>query len=113
LANSRSCGVDLKFQLSVLRLAGFYLLIQRVQRRFRSVDVQLKICGINFKQEIAALYELIVSHIDLDDWTGNARRNSNYVRPGYCVVRPGMSLIEVPGSQAQPHRQTNYDQAQD
>jgi hypothetical protein len=60
----------------------------------------LKVSRIDFKQKVAGLDELIVRDVDLNDWTGNTRRNADQVGPGNRVVRAGMSLIEVPRRQA-------------
>src|SRR6516165_10640673 len=92
LADGRFRGFDLVFQLSVLSLGDFDLLIYGIQSGFRPVNIELKVCRINLEQKIAALYELIVTYIELDDRTGHARCNSDYVRPGYCIVSSRMSF---------------------
>src|SRR5215469_707928 len=113
LAHRRFRSLNLVFELSILRFGDFYLLIQRSQSRFRPVNVQLKVCWINFKQKIAALYELIVRDADLNDRTGNTRCNADEVGPGYCIVSPRMSIIVIPCLQAEDHRQNEYGQAED
>jgi len=61
-------------------------------RFFQSVLIRLL---INFEQEFALFYELIIAHMQPDDPAFDLRRNSNEVREHFGVVGPWIVIRSV------------------
>jgi hypothetical protein len=89
-------GFYLELELGVLRSRHFDLLVETRERGFCLFQAEPVILGVNFEKHVSRSHSLIVLHIELDDLTSHARRNSNDVCPHDRVVRSWMVLDDIP-----------------
>ena len=106
-------GLDLKFQLRVLRSRHLDLLVEGPEGRLSFLQSQFVIGGINFEEHIAGSHRLIVLHVELDDLASHARRNADDICPCDGIIGAGMMLDDSPDAEGQYNRSNNRRDADD
>ena len=80
----------------VLRASDFYLLVQRCKRGFRFIQCLLIIGRIDFEEQIALFYQLVVLDGEFNDLAAGAWNDSDDVRSRGGIVGAWMALQHTP-----------------
>ena len=72
---------------------------------FGHVDLGLKVCRVDLKEQVALVHRLIVPDPHADDRAGNPRGDADDIGADLAISRPGILQVAVVEGDGRPNRQ--------